>query len=264
MATTLYYYTGTGNSLWAARTLTGLLPEASLEAMVQCPAGPVRPRGTVILVFPVHVWGLPGAVLDFLGRLELQQGARLYALAVNAGQVSRTLLQLDEICVARGWQLRGGWSLVMPSNYIPWGGPGSDALLLKRFEDAKARLLSIAGSIQEGHILPVERGPLWQRVLFTAIYRLSFSKVPAMDRSFWVDAKCNGCGLCAQICPAGNITMAEGRPTWQHHCEQCLACIQWCPQEALQYGKKTPAYPRYHHPEVKVGEMPRKPGAFPG
>lgn len=45
--------------------------------------------------------------------------------------------------------------------------------------------------------------------------------------------------------------------TWLNHCEQCLACIQWCPQEALQYGKKTPAYERYHHPEIKLQDLLR-------
>lgn len=29
--------------------------------------------------------------------------------------------------------------------------------------------------------------------------------------------------------------------------EQCLACIKWCPQETIQFGKKTPRYKRYHH-----------------
>ncbi|WP_005035071.1 EFR1 family ferrodoxin [Holophaga foetida] len=256
MTTTLYYYTGTGNSLWAARRLAELIGDARVEAMVQHP-GAVRPApGAVVLVFPVHVWGLPGAVLDFLSRLELPASAWLGALAVNAGQVSRTLVQLDHACAHRGWRLQAGWSLVMPSNYIPWGGPGSEPLLRRRFDEAGAKLQSIAPLIREARSAPVERGPLWQRILFTAIYRLSFSKVPTLDRSFWVDAKCNGCGLCSRVCPASNIIMVDGKPTWQHHCQQCLACIQWCPQEALQYGKKTPAYPRYHHPEVKVSDLP--------
>jgi hypothetical protein len=34
-----------------------------------------------------------------------------------------------------------------------------------------------------------------------------------------------------------------------------MACIQWCPQEAIQYGKKTVKYPRYHHPEVVLEDM---------
>ena len=45
------------------------------------------------------------------------------------------------------------------------------------------------------------------------------------------------------------------RPAWLRHCEQCLACIQWCPQEAIQFGKKTPHYKRYHHPEVTLQDM---------
>jgi MinD superfamily P-loop ATPase len=76
-----------------------------------------------------------------------------------------------------------------------------------------------------------------------------------MDRSFWVDEKCNGCGICKTICPCGNIELKADRPAWLNHCEQCLACIQWCPQEAIQFGKKTQHYKRYHHPEVTLPEM---------
>ncbi len=49
--------------------------------------------------------------------------------------------------------------------------------------------------------------------------------------------------------------MKEGRPCWLHRCEQCLACIQWCPREAIQYGKKTVRTPRYHNPEVTLKDM---------
>jgi len=37
--------------------------------------------------------------------------------------------------------------------------------------------------------------------------------------------------------------------------EQCLACIQWCPAEAIQYGKNTAAKKRCHHPEIKLSDM---------
>jgi MinD superfamily P-loop ATPase len=96
---------------------------------------------------------------------------------------------------------------------------------------------------------------LWQNIIFTGLNRLAFPHVPTMDRSFWVDEKCNGCGICKAVCPSGNIDLPEERPAWQHHCEQCLACIQWCSQEAIQFGKKTPRYKRYHHPEVTLKEM---------
>jgi ferredoxin len=169
--------------------------------------------------------------------------------------VSNTLVQLKRILAGRGLSLSSGFQIVMPSNYIPWGGPGLKEEQLRRFERAREKLSRIAGHIQEQTVMPVEKGPLWQRILFTAIYRMSFAKVPAMDRPFWSDEKCNRCGVCEKVCPAGNVTLAEGKPVWNHRCDQCFACLQWCPQEAIQYGKKTPAYERYHHPEVSLKDV---------
>ena len=103
--------------------------------------------------------------------------------------------------------------------------------------------------------MPVEKGPLWQRIVFTGLYKLAYPMVHKMDRKFWVDDRCNHCGLCVNICPAQNIDMQNEKLIWHNHCEQCLACIQWCPQAALQYGKKTSAYTRYHNPEVKVKDL---------
>jgi epoxyqueuosine reductase QueG len=49
--------------------------------------------------------------------------------------------------------------------------------------------------------------------------------------------------------------MTNEKPSWLHQCDQCLACLQWCPQEAIQYGKKTVQYERYHQPEVTLDDM---------
>jgi MinD superfamily P-loop ATPase len=76
-----------------------------------------------------------------------------------------------------------------------------------------------------------------------------------MDRSFWTQEQCNHCGLCQRICPVKNIQLVNGMPSWLHHCEQCLACLHWCPQEAIQFGKSTISRQRYHHPEVKQEDL---------
>lgn len=256
MATTLYTCSGTGNSLWTARTLAERVGDAQVLPQKHWPKGDfTAPTPCVGLVFPVHMWGVPAPVLGLLGRMRLPPDGWLFAVAVNAGQVSRTLVQLQEVCASRGIPLRSGFSVVLPSNYIPWGGPGPEEDQRRRIEGARARLEAIALSVKEAQTLPVEQGPLWQRVLFTRLYHMSFPQVTGMDKGFWVDDRCNGCGTCARVCPADNIVLSEGRPTWQHRCEQCLACIQWCPRQALQYGKKTPKYARYHHPEVKLADL---------
>ena len=76
-----------------------------------------------------------------------------------------------------------------------------------------------------------------------------------MDEAFHTDERCISCGICAQVCPVGNILMAGGRPAWHHRCEQCFACLQWCPEEAIQFGSGTSGKRRYHHPDVTLAEM---------
>jgi Pyruvate/2-oxoacid:ferredoxin oxidoreductase delta subunit len=254
--TDLYFYTGTGNSLWISRLLAQELGEARLVPIARSlPGGGELPAQRAGIIFPVHIWGVPRRVIEFLDLLAALPSRYYFAVAVNAGQVAATLLQLKKRMQAKGLTLSAGFSVAMPSNYIPWGGPGPEEKRLRKFAAARQKIGEIASAVAGGAERPVERGPLWQNLLFTWFNRLSFSHVPAMDRSFWADEKCNTCGICKSICPCGNIRISDGRPKWLHRCEQCFACLQWCPREAIQYGKKTARYERYHHPEVSLSDM---------
>jgi ferredoxin len=256
MKTAIYYYTGTGNSLWTARLMAGEIGDTVLYNMSQMKNFPVTSGADVVgMVFPVHMWGVPSLVLRFLEKLDKNPDTYYFAVAVNAGQVSRTLIQLQRLMHFYGITLSTGIDIVLPSNYIPWGGPGPAERLEDLFQAAREKITRSAGLIKRKETGHIEKGPLWQRIIFTALYKMTYNMVPKMDKDFWVDEKCNGCAICSKICPVDNIAMQADKPVWRHQCEQCLACIQWCPQEAIQFGKKTPAYERYHHPEVKMKDM---------
>jgi ferredoxin len=256
MKTDLFFYTGTGNSLWTARTLAKELGDAEVIPIAGCPANSVKSRAEAVgIVFPVHIWGAPRRVLSFVDALEPAPSRYHFAVALNAGQVAATLVHLKKRMGGRGLPLSAGFGLEMPSNYIPWGGPGPEAKQTRLGAAAREKIGRIAAVVAARAKQPVEKGPLWQNIVLTWFNRLAFPRVPTMDKGFWVDSKCIACGICRDLCPCGNIEMQAGKPVWLHHCEQCLACIQWCPQEAIQYGKKTPGYERYRHPAVTLPEM---------
>lgn len=87
---------------------------------------------------------------------------------------------------------------------------------------------------------------------------LSFHElIPLTDKSIYVDDKCNGCATCAKVCPVQNIKMIENKPVWQHHCEMCLACDEWCPTKAIHHWCKIEGKD-YHHPDVTISDMLRQ------
>lgn len=254
--TTIFYFTGTGNSLWLARTLGQKIGNTELISIVNWDSQKQVVNSDVIgLIFPVYIWGVPQRVINFLDKLKTVSPKYIFAIANNGGQVSNALVQLKKVMESKDLTLSSGWSIIMPSNYIPWGGPGSPDKQNQRFQAAELKLTSIAEKVQGRVKLPVEKGPLWQRIVFTGLYKLTLPYVNKMDAKFWVDERCNQCSVCVKICPAQNIDLQNEKLTWHNRCEQCLACIQWCPKESLQYGKKTPDYPRYHHPKIELRDL---------
>lgn len=255
MNTALFWFSGTGNSLWAARQLAEALEgETELKRIEKGkPAGPLDGFDRVGLVFPVYIWGMPHLVRDFVPGLAGHD--YVFSVATCAGDPAGTQLEVRRVLKRAGGRLAAGFNLVLPSNYIPWGGTPKDQHE-ERFQASQKKIKTIAKAVAAGERPPLERSN-WLRCLTRSIFVrfMAYRLMPGFDADFHVDETCNGCGSCARMCPVDNIAMEGGKPTWQHHCEQCFACLNLCPKQALQYGKNTAGVPRYRHPDVNASDL---------
>ena len=87
-------------------------------------------------------------------------------------------------------------------------------------------------------------------------YRFLIKLPPKMDKNYNISNDCTGCGICKKVCPVGNIDLDDdNRPYFKHHCEQCVACIQYCPNRAINYKNKTQSRRRYTHPSIKYTDL---------
>jgi ferredoxin len=143
---------------------------------------------------------------------------------------------LDDVLKKKSTRLSYADSVLMPDNYLVKYDSNSADEIAKKRKNAEAKVAEAVKSIRSRTIKPVERK---YKLLSRAVNKVIYTNIEGFDKKFKATNACIGCGLCSEICPVQNIKLEDHRPVWRHQCERCLACIQWCPTEAIQYGKKT-------------------------
>lgn len=275
MSAIIYYFTGTGNSYAVAREVAAacdgvLQPIAALDG-----AGEIVPAADKVgVVCPVYYGDLPPMVQRFLARLRGLEGRHIFAVCTYGGGRGNALKSLRAALAESGGRLGAFYGIHMPQN--AFAKPKERRARLYRRAHAMAR--RIAGHLAQGRRGVFASEPLadWlQRplaYLLRPVYRRhlvaaasgeaaesNVALMARLDRSFRVTADCGGCGLCAVVCPAGNVVMEGVRPTWLGHCENCLACYNFCPQRAIRTALVQEDY-YYLHPDYALSMARRQRG----
>jgi Pyruvate/2-oxoacid:ferredoxin oxidoreductase delta subunit/flavodoxin len=256
MKTTLFYFSATGNSLWIARDIARRLGETELISIPDVTNGPVKvDKPRIGLVFPVHMFGVPGIIVRFIKNLTVPPDAYIFAVATSGGMPCGTLKQAAHLFSLRGKTLAAGFAIPMVNNCTTVAEAPPPHKQQHILEKVDRHIDKICSAIEnrKRHIhagLPVIN---WFFDRF--VYQRALPKVPGLSKGYYTDNNCNGCGVCSQVCPVNNISMNQKKPAWESHCEACFACMQWCPKESIQLGKKTVGKRRYHHPEILLTDI---------
>lgn len=258
MKTIIYYFTGTGNSLSAAKKIAGIIKDCELIPVASLKdTSDITPDAQRVgIIFPVYFAGLPVMVAEFSDRLNLQNTEYTFGLATLGGTGGKSALrQLDKILQGKNTKgLDAGFTVLMPSNYILMYNPPAEEKQNEILTKADEMLNIIAEKIAglEKKKIPL---PVLDSILHLAAYRRFASNVHKADEKFSVSNNCTSCGICAEICPAKNIEIIDSKPVWKHHCEMCCACIHICPAGAIEAGPKTSIRNHYKNPSVEISEL---------
>ena len=249
----IFYLSGSGNSLYAARQLAEKLEDCRLETIGSYLRKPYDVNDEVVgIVSPVYCFALPPMLAKFLEKLQAKPNY-CFGVVTMGGNQGRALKQMSDALSAKKITLNYAQAVLMPDNFF--GIP-----LEKRLEELKSAepvIANFAEEVAEGKadVASVKEAMLWK--LFGTSASWWYLKNRLKFEEMTVDAtKCVSCGICAEVCQMENITMVDGKPNFGNNCASCLGCFHWCPESAISAGKLTlDNNKRYVNPNINLQMM---------
>ena len=284
----IFYFSGTGNTKWAASKLAAATREDLISIAPYMRADDsshnlaepfiLKENERLGFVFPVHGWRVPKLVREFISKMKilreptdataeykakaddsLKNRPFAYCVCTAGDSIGLTIENLnEEISQNPSLQALGitkvssSYSLIMPESYIglPFMDVDPKEREIRKKENAAQELAVVCEEIfdrKEG-INRLVKGPIpW---FFTKLVGGFFEKVLITDKRFHVEKnRCVKCGICANVCPVGDIKGGHGEyPVWLHHkdCLTCFTCYHHCPHHAIEFGNQTQKKGQYY------------------
>ncbi len=246
--TELYCFSATGNSLSTARKLQKLL-DGDVK-IIPCAAlfgKTVRTDADAVgFVFPIFYGDMPWPVREVINHMEFEGKPYIFAAATYGGGQGATAARLNLLLETRGQVLSLFEAIPLPGNSRIHPPEAYEKALMAQDENCAAAAGRINARVTEDYSAAEDPGVS------------TVGKGAVNFRGMKADENCVGCGICAEICPMGNIKIINGHAEIGDSCATCLACFHWCPQEAVYMSlAEAPMQRRskYHHPEISLGDI---------
>lgn len=250
------YFSGTGNTLWSAKKIA----EGSGDKYELINIGVeiekseiILEASAVVLLFPSYAYGLPLVVSRFVKKAVFKT-SYIAAFVTYGTSPGGTMAEFARILKRKGINSAYFGRIPAVENYLALFGAPNPKVTEKRLQlqrTATEEAVRCVIERRENRINTFRPFSVFVFCLFSLALKFFY-------KMYKVSGDCDGCGLCEKMCPVSAISIRDGHPVFNKKCEHCQGCFNWCPKNAIQFGRLKPGCPRYHHPEINLAEISRK------
>ena len=246
---TILYFTATGNGLYLAKKIGGRL--ISIPKAIK--SGTLTFQDDKIgIVFPIFALCVPPYISNFLKEVQLKSDYvfALMSYGMMAGGATSHLLELSAENDVHFSYIN---IIKMVDNYLP----NFEMERQKRGEARKqidAHLQVIIDDINHSRQW-VHKDSLWDKLMTRRfLKKYPYETGVGVTNKYSTGNNCSQCGICAKVCPADNITVANTKLSFGEKCISCLSCIHNCPQKAIHIaGEKSDS--RFRNQHISLSEI---------
>lgn len=241
----ILYFSGTGNSKYVAQKIAEITADEIIdlnEKIKNCNHEKISAEKIVFAV-PTYGWRIPRVVTQWIEQTEIFCDKAWFVMTCG-GEIGNAAKFNKLICEKKHLKYMGTAQIVMPENYIAMFDAPNWNEAKKIIENAENDIQNVGKQIEAEKEFSTPRNNLYDKTMSDIVNPI-FYKFCVKSNSFYAKDSCIGCGKCVTLCPMNNIKFKDGKPIWGKHCTHCMACICRCPEEAIEYGKKSVGKPRY-------------------
>ena len=252
----IVYFSGTGNSRFAAEFLAKQLGDELLDAGRRIKTGEresIHSDRPWIFTAPIYAWRMANVMAEYIRRTELTGSRDAYFVLTCGSEIGNAEQYAAHLCAEKGLNYKGVLEVVMPENYIAmFNAPGEEE---SRAIVAKAKpVLEQAGElIRQVKDLPAPKVGLLDKLKSGPINEGFYKFYVKADAFFSVDA-CTGCGFCVEACPLNNIRLNDGKPVWGKNCTHCRPASADVPPRPLNTAREARESPATSAQRMKIYE----------
>ena len=254
----IYYFTGTGNSLWSAKRIAQIAGEHNEPCELHNIGHELQnskiviEADAVVLIFPSYAYGPPLAVNRFVKKAVFKT-PYVASLVTYGSSPLGTLGILGRVLkTKKGIGKMFFYRIPCVENYLALFGP-------PKTKTMEIRLLMQEKASEEAAIAIIERRENKVKTFtpFSSFvsWVFTFLALKIFYALYKVSKKCNGCGVCKKICPVSAIEIKKGKPHFTKRCEHCQSCVNICPLRAIQFGRVRFGAMGYCHPNIDIADL---------
>lgn len=244
------YFTGTGNSRYIAKKIADETGDETISLNEKIKNKDLQIVGKMerlVFVVPTYGWRIPRIVKKWIEDAQFAGtfGIPAWFVMDCGSEIGNAAKYNKQLCEQKGFSYMGTAQIVMPENYIAMFGVPMPEEAKEIIRKAEPAIQEATQAVRDGKEFPLPRRNGYDRFMSCVVNPVFYRFFVKADH-FYAKDTCNGCGKCKRLCPLNNIELKNGKPIWGRSCTHCMACISYCPMQAIEYGKKSEGKPRYH------------------
>lgn len=248
MSNAIYYFSGTGNSLYIAKKLSKEIPDSELINIFNSENKNINNYDNVGFIFPVHFMNYPDAVIKFIKESDFSKVKYIYAVCTSGGTDGNLFHNFNKYLLKKGKSLNYGFHIKLADNSLMI--ETKQEIIKYRFDEAEKTIKIIVKDIVHKEKNRSFKYNLISSAMSFALKIIVFSYYRINNKNI-DQKKCIKCSNCINTCPSKNIIIKNDLLFFKNQCYNCFACINICPKSAISFGKVIPGkFKQYKNPYI--------------